>query len=385
MRPLHADTRLGIQIAAIVLGAMSLVFGALCIGLQTLGAFLAYPGWAVISAVAAVVLAIPHILVILWIDSNEQEPWYLLLLAFIWGAVISTGLSVVGNGIFGEVMMAAFRDPNVAGQLTASFSAPPVEELTKGGALLFIFLVFQSEFDSVLDGIVYGAMVGMGFAVVENFLYYMGTAESVSPGTDWLALVALRGIVTGVGTHWCFTALTGAGFGLARVWRRAGVIRWLLPVVGLSLAIFAHFAWNTFAGCFVTRPDDMVSAIVVSMPIAVLFLQLPFVVLVWVCVGAVWHQERVIMAEFLRSDWSASLDAEERTFFETARRRIGATWAVLFSRGVGAWWRRSRRNRLIIKLSYEFWHHQEEISAGRPAFAELHAARREAIRKRLSG
>ena len=39
-------------------------------------------------------------------------------------------------------------------------------------AVMFVFLLFRHEFDDVLDGILYGALVGLGFATVENVIYY---------------------------------------------------------------------------------------------------------------------------------------------------------------------------------------------------------------------
>src|SRR5215212_2811548 len=75
----------------------------------------------------------------LWIDRFEPEPPWLLTLAFIWGAAIAVFFSllfnVVNEGLFASVVGAAS-----ASTLTAVLSAPLVEELTKGAALLLLFL-----------------------------------------------------------------------------------------------------------------------------------------------------------------------------------------------------------------------------------------------------
>ena len=55
----------------------------------------------------------------------------------------------------------------------AAIVAPVDEELYKGAGLVIIYLMARSEFDSVMDGLVYGAMIGLGFQVVENVQYFM--------------------------------------------------------------------------------------------------------------------------------------------------------------------------------------------------------------------
>jgi RsiW-degrading membrane proteinase PrsW (M82 family) len=38
--------------------------------------------------------------------------------------------------------------------------------------LVVLFLWKKDEFDGIIDGIVYAGMVGLGFAMTENILYY---------------------------------------------------------------------------------------------------------------------------------------------------------------------------------------------------------------------
>ena len=53
-------------------------------------------------------------------------------------------------------------------------SAPVVDQGVKGPALFILYFCAwkKDEFDGVIDGIVYPTMVGLGFVMVENFLYY---------------------------------------------------------------------------------------------------------------------------------------------------------------------------------------------------------------------
>ena len=50
--------------------------------------------------------------------------------------------------------------------------APIVEEALKAAILVRFYLARKDEFDGVVDGVIYAAMVGLGFAFAENVDYY---------------------------------------------------------------------------------------------------------------------------------------------------------------------------------------------------------------------
>jgi len=382
--PRDRTGRIAAMVSCGVLIAIFALFGLLCAGMNVLVPLALSPFWTLASALVAVGFGLPHLVIILWLDRNEQEPWWVLLMAFLWGAVMATGLSIVGNTLFGLVATGIVGDPVIGNVLTASLSAPPVEELTKGAAVAAIYLFFRRDLDNVLDGIIYGAVVGMGFAMMENFVYYTGPFMSDSPTAvqDWFELVFLRGIVTGVGTHWCFTALTGAGFGLMRVWRQ-GCLRYAAPVVGLILAMFAHFAWNTFAGLFVIDPDDTLLTLLVSIPIAVVFLQVPFIVLVGSIVIFVWSHEAALIRRYLGEERKSVVLPGEIDRLVPARKRFFRGLYLLFTLQLGTWWHSRRRNKLLIQLAFERWHMDKEEELGADEEAGEHARRVVDLRRRL--
>src|SRR6266852_4755448 len=102
----------------------------------------------------------------------------LLATAVFWGASTAILLAMIFNGI-GEGIFSAFLGPQQAAVMTPLFAAPFVEEIAKGCALLMLFLWKRDEFDNVTDGIIYAAMVGLGFAMMENVQYY---ARAVTSG-----------------------------------------------------------------------------------------------------------------------------------------------------------------------------------------------------------
>lgn len=190
-----------------------------------------------------------------WIDRYEPEPPALLAFAFFWGATVAALASATLNTVGGLLIAARSGtvDPGAEVLTTAVYVAPWVEEAAKGAALLAIFLFRRREFDGLVDGIVLGGMVGVGFAFTENILYFgqaflegsaaLGTAGGISAvGITFL----LRGVLSPF-AHPLFTVLTGIGFGLA-VSHRQPLIRWGAPVVGFLGAVLLHSMWNRSAG-----------------------------------------------------------------------------------------------------------------------------------------
>ena len=54
----------------------------------------------------------------------------------------------------------------------ACISAPFVEEAMKGLAVFGVFYFLRREFDGVVDGVIYATFAALGFAAVENIIYY---------------------------------------------------------------------------------------------------------------------------------------------------------------------------------------------------------------------
>lgn len=193
-----------------------------------------------LSILAALVPALLYAALIYWIDRYEKEPLWLLAATFLWGAVPSIIFAFFAN-TFLSVPFYLLTDGQTSAALAASFIAPPVEESIKGVALLGLFFFWRHEIDSILDGIIYGAMVGMGFAVVENVYYFMSVfAEG---GIEaWSANVFIRGIIFGL-NHSLFTSMTGLGIAVARMSKHTAV-KLTAPLLGWFAAMFLHFIHN---------------------------------------------------------------------------------------------------------------------------------------------
>jgi protease PrsW len=177
-----------------------------------------------------------------WLDRYEKEPKVLLTTVFFWGVIVAAGGAYLLNTMFGIGIYWLSGSEQVADLATGSLIAPTVEETLKGLAVLVVFLVVRHEFDSILDGIIYAAIVALGFAATENSLYiYRGFAQE--GWTGFWTLVFIRVFLVGW-QHPFYTAFVGIGLAVARLNRGRAVIL-TAPLVGLVLAVFAHSFHNT--------------------------------------------------------------------------------------------------------------------------------------------
>jgi RsiW-degrading membrane proteinase PrsW (M82 family) len=191
--------------------------------------------------VAAVVPTLFYAAVIYWVDRYEKEPLWLIAAAFLWGAIPSILISYVFNSILSIPLYSLVSNAAAGDALAASFIAPPVEETVKGMALVAIFLLWRHEIDSPLDGIIYGAMVGMGFAMVENAFYFVNVFNEAGV-ESWGMNIFLRGIVFGL-NHALFSSITGLGIAVARMSTKRSH-RIAFPLLAWMAAIFLHFLHN---------------------------------------------------------------------------------------------------------------------------------------------
>jgi RsiW-degrading membrane proteinase PrsW (M82 family) len=196
-------------------------------------------------------LAIVPIAVLWFLDRRERESPWLFAAAFLWGGCIATAISLPLNTVFFESIDAwvahhpvvtQILGPDASEMLAAPISAPIVEETTKALGVLVLFWLLRAEFDNMRDGIVYGALVGVGFNWFEAAGYVaQGYAQTgMAPyGTELGGRYALFGL----GGHALFTGIFGAFLGLAIQTQRRW-LRILAPIAGLVLAIAAHMLNN---------------------------------------------------------------------------------------------------------------------------------------------
>ena len=236
--------------------------------------FNAPPGAALVffSALAcsSVLSALP-VLVLWHLERRERASVWFFAVALLWGGLIATALAIPVNSAFFRMvdgwvthhpLAEQILGPEAAQMLSAPISAPFSEELAKALGVVVIFAMLRGEFNSVRDGIVYGALVGIGFNWYEAALYVAQEYTKSGEAPYGLQLGG-RFALLGLGGHAIFTGIFGGFLGYALVERR-WVLRMCAPIVGLLLAIGAHMLNNalpllvTLAGAAagVPRPES---------------------------------------------------------------------------------------------------------------------------------
>ncbi len=180
--------------------------------------------------------------VVLWMDRLEPEPRGNLAFAFGWGAGVAALAALVINTADLEYVTQPALGASTGEYVAATFGAPVVEETLKGLVLIGLLWRRRAEFDGLTDGVIYAAMVGLGFAMIENVGYYIDAL--VTPARGGIALLGytfvLRGLVSPL-LHPIFTSMTGLGVAYSAS-RRHGA-PWAVAL-GLLAAMVLHGTWN---------------------------------------------------------------------------------------------------------------------------------------------
>jgi protease PrsW len=193
--------------------------------------------------VAAAVPAVVWAWCVTRVDRIDREPPLALIAAFLAGAVVAGWLSHTANTRMLE-WAGSLTGSDGARALAGGFGAPAIEEVAKTATLLALLLAGRGLLAGPLDGIVYGGLVGIGFAFTENVIYLTFAMLQGGPSGLWRGIY-LRALLGGW-NHAAFTATTGAALGYAVV-ASSSAARWLVSSVGLGLAIVQHVAWNAVA------------------------------------------------------------------------------------------------------------------------------------------
>ncbi|GLW34069.1 PrsW family intramembrane metalloprotease [Actinoplanes regularis] len=193
-------------------------------------------------------LAVPFWFFVQELDFLEREPAALLVVAFAWGGLVATSVSIPGSTAL-ENLIAKLGSPGLAAEWGAALAGPTVEEIAKTLGVVAIVVIARSQVNSVLDGVVYGSLVGLGFQIVEDIVFAIGAVALAGQGDDVRPVVTtflVRGFLAGVWSHTLFGALAGAGIGYLVVsvdrswWRRIA-----MAALALFGAWASHVLWNS--------------------------------------------------------------------------------------------------------------------------------------------
>ncbi len=320
---LHPDREFDDGTVALGLNHESLRFGAY---------------WAMWTALAYVALFI-------WLDRFRPQQPLVWLLTFLWGACISTWLSIHINSWAGQAMATTTARAD-DGTRPAIFVAPFSEEATKATVLFLLVILFRARIVSRLSIVTLSGLAAIGFAFVENIIYYAralvyatNTIEIEDPYAEVMELVMLRGVYTSFG-HPLFTMMTAFGVAVA-LGARSRIVRVVAPLAGFILSAGGHMLFNGIAStnsAEALRPQWFMALALVAVLVALLVL-------------TVVAQARLIrtrLQDFHHHGW---LEERDAVVFSGVFKRIKLHLAALL-RGPRTWWATAVFMRRITELAY---------------------------------
>ena len=285
---------------------------------------------------------VTYVLFIRWCDRFEPEPWWLVMLAFVWGALFAT----LGGGLSSGIVQAVLESLGGGTQVDmeavgATVLAPIFEEGFKGLGVAIIAAISAlglKELDGPLDGCIYGGVVGLGFTLTEDILYVANQFDKEGLG-GFVLLLFLRTVLLGL-SHCTFTAMTGLGFGIAAE-SRSWTIRIFAPIGGYCGAMALHAVHNglpTFFG-----EEGLVVMVLLSWVIDILF---------FVMLGALVMRDRATIVRELSTEMGGLLHPRELQLVTTYFSIGMKNWAVLMSRGLAAFSMRRRKQLALVELAF---------------------------------
>lgn len=285
-----------------------------------------------------------YLFFIRWVDRFEPEPWWLIALAFLWGAVIATTAGGASSAFVQTAIQTAAgmseKDPRLDA-IGATVLAPVFEEGFKaiGVALIALMSVLGlKRLDGPLDGAIYGGVVGLGFTLTEDILY-VSHQFAVEGLGGFVVLLFLRTVLLGL-SHCTFTACTGLGFGIAAE-SKSWTVKVLGPLIGFIAAMGMHAVHNGL-------PTFLGGGGVLVMMLVSWLVDLAFFALLWVLVT---RDRRTVIRELL-SEVGDLLQPTELRLVSSYATLGWRNTVVLFTQGVAVWRRRRKKQLALVELAF---------------------------------
>jgi protease PrsW len=280
------------------------------------------------SILTVILVAIVYLILIRFMDLNEKESFGAILTVFGVGAVLGAVVSLVGG--------AAALDP----LLTALFFEGGKFVALFGGLALLSMNSRRrgwSEVGSLMDGVVYGATAGLGFATGYRLLSELTSGSEASlaiAGVSTFGIVALFGLSEGL-----FGAIQGVGFGLATVGsagRKAAAI-----VVAAVAAFLLHWVYLIFGyGNALGGSQGYLRGLIA--------LLIPAALVLAVIITALLGEKRAIRSQLADEAAKGVVTADEMKLLDSFLARRALYWRT-FLKGDFSGWRavRALHNRQV--------------------------------------
>ncbi|MEM0466561.1 MAG: PrsW family glutamic-type intramembrane protease [Candidatus Thermoplasmatota archaeon] len=181
---------------------------------------------------------VPPLIYAVWIRNTERyqrQSWFSIAVCFLWGASIAIIAALILEHVLHVSLSVSIQRVELLPFLSVVLVAPVVEECVKPFALRL--KTVQQSIGEYEDGLIYGAVAGLGFSATENLFYGW---DFLSQGfIIFILLISIRS-VGACFLHASATAMTGYGYG-KKLLNKTSVFR-IVPY--LVVAICMHSFYN---------------------------------------------------------------------------------------------------------------------------------------------
>jgi len=203
----------------------------------------------VLTGMGALIVPVLYAGIAWMADIYSRRPLRIMLACFIWGCFAAV-LAFCFNSLIAMLFKAQLSGGDAsllaaAVVLGSAVMSPVIEEVVKGLGLLV--LVKHRSFRGILDGLTYGFVIGIGFAFLENWFYFVGRANLFEPAiAGWADFLTYRLLFNSL-AHGAFTASCGAFIGYFKSREYLARFAQLAFVPGIMLAVALHALFNVSA------------------------------------------------------------------------------------------------------------------------------------------
>jgi RsiW-degrading membrane proteinase PrsW (M82 family) len=218
---------------------------------------------------------IPLIFLFIWVRNLEKykrQSWTTIVIMFIWGSTLGAGIALFFNTMFHNLITSFL--------ILSIVIAPIIEELSKALGLRLI----KNHVVELEDGVIYGAVIGFGFAATENLLY--GSMFWNEGLLVLLSLFYLRTIGSSL-LHASATALAGYGYSIKTVRKKS--ILTVVPYILLAIGIHAVFNLFAFSALAIHQIFGVVTAVMFA-----------FMLFIWI-------RRKIILLDKIRAEKETSI------------------------------------------------------------------------------
>lgn len=304
----------------------------------------------------AVVPAFLLLLAVWSLDRYEKEPLRLMAIALALGAVGAPLLAFLVQKALG--VPTSITAQTIVPESQLGVVRPLIEEVSRGLAIFGAFWLVRHEIDDLLDGILYGAVVGIGFAMTAQFFSILATPSLGPDTTPGLYAAMVSGL-----NHLFYGGVIGLAVGMARRDPPQKVAAYVGG--GVVVALLFHLL-HDYLPWWVASDRAGAGSSTVGAFLADLPNVLGLIALGAIATWTVGRQSVIVATELHDEMGSGVVTPDDYATVTNSARRFGVLSRTLLTRGDDPWRLRRRLYALEVELAFrKHLRHSERVQLRR--------------------